>query len=49
MSNFTPDETMLIDDIDSPWINKWMKGLINEKHLLLYKKHPKIINSELFL
>lgn len=28
MSNFTHNETILINDRDSPWINKKIKGLI---------------------
>ena len=45
MSNFIPNETMLMDDRDPPWIRKNIKGLIHDKKLV-YKKHLKKNNSE---
>ena len=46
MSNFIPNKTILIDDRDSPWIDKKMKGLIHEKNLV-HKKHLKKNNSDI--
>ena len=45
MSDFIPNETMLIDDRDPPWIDKKFKGIIHEKKLV-YKKHLKKNNSD---
>ena len=45
MNNFIPNETILIDDRDSPWISKKIKSLILEKNLG-FKKHFKTNNSE---
>ena len=45
MNNFIPNETILIDDRDSPWISKKIKSLILEKNLC-FKKHFKTNNSE---
>ena len=45
MNNFIPNETILIDDRDSPWISKKIKSLILEKNLG-FRKYFKTNNSE---
>ena len=47
MSNFIPDETILVDDRDPPWITRKLKSMIQEKNLF-YKKHLKPNNHETF-
>ena len=37
MSNFIPNETMIFDDRDPPWLNKNIKNIINYKNAI-YKK-----------
>ena len=34
MNNFIPNETMIFDDRDSPWLNKNMKNMINYKNAI---------------
>ena len=38
MSNFIPNETILVDDRDPPWITSKLKSMIHEKNLF-YKKY----------
>ena len=45
MSNFTPNETILVDDRDRPWITRKLKSLILEKNLF-YEKYLKTNNQE---
>ena len=40
MSNFIPNETMLVNDRDPPWITSKLKNIIQEKNLL-YKNYIK--------
>ena len=47
MSNFIPNETILIDDRDPPWITRKLKSMIQEKNLF-YKKYLKPNNQETF-
>ena len=37
MSNFIPNETMIFDDSDSPWLNKNIKNMMYYKNAI-YKK-----------
>ena len=37
MSNFIPNETVIFDDRDPPWLNKNVKNMINCKNAI-YKK-----------
>ena len=45
MSNFIPNETILVDDRDPPWITRKLKSMIQEKNLFyknqITKKHFK--------
>ena len=34
MNNFIPNETMILDDRESPWLNKNMKNMINYKNAI---------------
>ena len=45
MSNFIPNETVLVDDRDPPWITSKLKRMIHEKNLF-YKKYRKPNNQE---
>ena len=45
--NFIPNETMLGDDMDPPWITKKLKSMIQEK-ILFYKKYLKPNKKETF-
>ena len=47
MINFIPNETMLVNDRDPPWITSKLKNIIQEKNLL-YKNHLKSNNQETF-
>ena len=47
MSNFIPNETILVDDRDPPWITRKLKSMIQEKNLF-YKKYLKPNNQETF-
>ena len=47
MSNFLSNETILVDDRDSPWITRKLKSMIQEKKLF-YKKYLKPNNQETF-
>ena len=47
MSNFIPNETILVDDRDPPWITRKLKSMIQEKNLF-YKKYLKPNNQEKF-
>lgn len=46
MSKFIPNETVLVDDRDPPWITSKLKNVILEKKLF-YKKHLKPNNQEI--
>ena len=45
MNNFIPNETVLVDDRDPPWITSKLKSMIQEKNLL-WKKSLKPNNQE---
>ena len=45
MSNFIPNETVLVDDRDPVWITSKLKNMIQEKNLF-YKKYLKPNNQE---
>ena len=45
MNNFIPNETVLVDDRDPPWITSKLKSMIQEKNLL-WKKSLKPNNPE---
>ena len=45
MSNFIPNETILVDDRDPPWITSKLKSMIQKKNLF-YKKSLKLNNQE---
>ena len=45
MSNFIPNETILVDDRDPPWIASKLKSMIQEKNVF-YKKYLKQNNQE---
>ena len=47
MSNFIPNETILVDDRDPPWITRKLKSMIQEKNLF-YKKYLKPNKQETF-
>ena len=47
MINFIPNETILVDDGDPPWITRKLKSMIQEKNLF-YKKYLKPNNQETF-
>ena len=47
MSNFIPNETILVDDRDPPWITRKLKSMIQEKNLF-YKKYLKPNNQKTF-
>ena len=47
MSNFTPNETIMVDDRDPPWIIRRLKIMIQEKNVF-YKKYLKPNNQETF-
>ena len=47
MSNFIPNETMLVDDRDPPQFTRKLKSMIQEKNLF-YKKYLKPKNQETF-
>ena len=47
MSNFIPNETILVDDRDPPWITRKLKSIIQEKNLF-YKKYLKPNKQETF-
>ena len=47
MSNFIPNETILVDDRDPPWITSKLKSMIHEKNLF-YKKYLIPNNKETF-
>ena len=47
MSNFIPNETIIVDDRDPPWIIRRLKIMIQEKNLF-YKKYLKPNNQETF-
>ena len=53
MSNFIPNETIIFDDRDPPWLKKNLKNMINHKDVI-YKKlihhidSPSKITSSLF-
>ena len=47
MSNFIPNETILVDDRDPPWITRKLKSVIQEKNLFC-KKYLKPNNQETF-
>ena len=37
MNNFIPNETMIFDDRDSPWLHKNIQNMVNYKNVI-YKK-----------
>ena len=45
MSNFIPNEAVLVDDRDPLWITSKLKSMIHEKNLF-YKKYLKSNNQE---
>ena len=45
MSNFIPNETVSVDDIDPSWITSKLKSMIQEKSLF-YIKYLKPNNQE---
>ena len=45
MINFIPNETILVDDRDPPWITSKLKSMIQEKNVF-YKKYLKQNNQE---
>ena len=47
MSNFIPNETILVDDRDPPWITRKLESMIQEKNPF-YKKYLKPNNQETF-
>ena len=47
MSNFIPNETILVDDRDPPLITRKLKSMIQEKNLF-YKKYLKPNSQEKF-
>ena len=47
MSNFIPNETILVDDRDPPWITRKLKSMIQVKNLFC-KKYLKRNNQETF-
>ena len=47
MSNLIPNETILVDDRDPPWITSKLKSMIQEKNLF-YKKYLKPNNQKAF-
>ena len=47
MSNFIPNETIMVDDRDPPWIIRRLKSMIQEKNLFC-KKYLKTNNQETF-
>ena len=47
MSNFIPNETMLFNDRNPPWITSKLKNVIQGKNLL-YKNYLKPNNQETF-
>ena len=47
MSNFIPNETILVDDRDPPWITRKLKSMIQEKNLFC-KIYLKPNNQETF-
>ena len=47
MNNFIPNETILVNDSDPPWITRKSKSMIQEKNLF-YKKYLKPNNQETF-
>ena len=48
MSNFIPNETILVDDRDPPWITSKLKSMIKEKNLFFKKKYLKSNDQETF-
>ena len=47
MSNFIPNESVLVDDRDPPWITSKLKSTIQEKNLF-YKKYLEPNHQETF-
>ena len=47
MSNFIPNETILVDDRDPSWITRKLKSMIQMKNLF-YKKYLRPNNQEIF-
>ena len=37
MSNFIPNETIIFDDRDPPWLKKNLKNMINHKDVIYIK------------